>query len=86
MLDMFRGVIVLTDQQVIFRKPIGKDINLSLTQIVNVSKDKSFQGNYRMGKEFLILEAIDTKMGFIVNDPSLWIKEISSRLSLQRKD
>jgi hypothetical protein len=74
------GVIALTDRRLIFRRPLGKDIEIPLSGISEVSENKWFKGNYRGGKLFLILKlADDSEVAFMVNDHNHWMEEIWTR-------
>lgn len=71
------GVITLTDRRIIFRKPIGKNIEVPLSRITQVSKNKWFKGNYRGGREFLILALEDgSEVAFMVKDLGHWMQEV----------
>lgn len=76
-----QGVIALTDRRIVFRKPIGADIEIPFTQITKVSENDWFRGNYRAGKKFLILKLADgLEIGFMAKDHNRWIKEITTRI------
>ena len=76
------GVIALTDRRLIFRKPIGRDIEIPLSQITAVSENEWFAGNYRGGREFLILKLADaSEKAFQVKDHAGWMRELRSRLA-----
>lgn len=76
------GVIALTNRRVIFRKPLGADIEQPISHIAKVSETEWFRGNRRAGKKFLVLENNSGReIGFIVDNPVHWIREISARLS-----
>ena len=71
----------LTDRRVVCRRPIGADISIPLSSVVGVSECKWFQGNYRGGRTFVVLELADGgPFGFIVKVPVRWHQEISSRI------
>jgi len=78
------GVIALTGDRLVFRKPIGGDINIPLSQITQISENKWFAGNYRNGREFLIVKLTDgTAKAFQVKDHAGWMRELGSRVSAQ---
>lgn len=73
------GIIALTDRMLIFRKPIGSDIQISIAEIADVSKNVYFLHSYHNGREHLLLKLNDgTIVGFIVNDINRWIYEIEA--------
>jgi len=74
------GVIVLTDRRLIFRKPLGKDIEIPLPQVAGLSENKWFHGNYRSGKQFLIVKLTDgQEIGFVLKNHALWMNELTAR-------
>ena len=76
-----QGVMALTDRRLIFRKPIGGDIEIPLSQITGVSENTWFQGNYRSGKPWLILSlATGGDVAFMVGEHDHWFREIESRI------
>ena len=76
------GVIALTDRRLVFRKPVGADIDIPLSQIDGISENKWFAGNYRNGRKFLILRLADgTEKAFQVKNHDGWMRELGSRVS-----
>jgi hypothetical protein len=76
------GVIALTDRRLIFRKPIGRDIEIPLSQIAEVSENKWWAGNYRNGRLFLIVKLADGReTAFQVKNHERWMRELRSRLA-----
>lgn len=75
------GVVVLTDRQIVFRKPLGGDIRVALSEITQATENTWFAGNYRGGSKFLILTlAGGTTMAFMVKDQDRWVREITARI------
>jgi len=76
-----QGVIALTDRRLVFRKPIGGDIEIPLSQVAEVSENKWFKGNYRGGRKFLILKLADgAEVAFMVRRRRRWSLEIAARI------
>ncbi|UCH35846.1 MAG: hypothetical protein JSV65_05695 [Armatimonadota bacterium] len=76
------GVIALTDRRLIFRKPIGRDTEIPLSDIAEIRDDQWFAGNYRGGRKFLILKLTDgTETAFQVKNHDGWMRELGSGLS-----
>ena len=76
------GVIALTDRRLIFRKPIGRDTEIPLSQIAELSENKWWAGNHRNGRMFLILKLADaSEKAFQVKDHAGWMRELRSRLA-----
>jgi len=76
------GVIALTDRRLVFRKPIGRDIDIPLSQIAEISENEWFAGNYRGGREYLILKLADgSEKAFQVKNHAGWMRELGSRLA-----
>jgi hypothetical protein len=71
------GAIALTDQRLVFRKPIGGDISLPLADIEFMSLKKWYRGEYRGGRQWLILKLADgSEVAFMVRDPELWTQRM----------
>ena len=76
------GVIALTDRRLVFTKPIGGDIDISLSQVAEIAENKWFAGNYHNGRKFLILRLADgTQKAFQVKNHDGWMHELGSRVS-----
>lgn len=76
------GVIALTERELVFIKPVGGDIHIPTSEIVDVSKNAWFLHSYRMGYEHLILKLSDgTLVGFIVKDINRWMREVQAIMS-----
>ena len=76
------GVIALTDRRLVFRRPIGGNIDIPLSQIAEISENKWFAGNYRGGYKFLILKLADgTEKAFQVKHHDGWMQALGSIVS-----
>jgi len=76
------GVMALTDHRLVFRKPIGKDIEIALSQVAEIRENKWFAGTYRGGRKFLILRLADgTEKAFQAKNHDRWMQELRSRVS-----
>ena len=76
------GVIALTDRRLVFRRPIGGNIDIPLSQIAEISENKWFAGNYRGGHKFLILKLADgTEKAFQVKHHDGWMQALGSIVS-----
>ena len=77
-----KGIIALTDRRLIFKGPLGMNSDILLDQIAEVSRNKWWQGNYRNGREFLILRLKDGKeIAFQVKSPDRWEQAIQSSVT-----
>jgi hypothetical protein len=75
------GAMGLTDSKLIFIPPLGRNMEYALKDVVEVSENTWFHGNYRNGSEFLILKLADgNEVGFQVRDIERWTREIRSRM------
>jgi len=75
------GVIALTDHRLVFRKPLGRDIDIALSQVAAIAENKWFAGNYHGGRKFLILRLADgTEKAFQVKNHDGWMHELGSRV------
>lgn len=76
------GVIALTDRRLVFRKPLGEDIDIALSQVAEIAENKWFAGNYHNGRQFLILKLADgTQRAFQVKNHDGWMRELGSRVT-----
>jgi hypothetical protein len=74
------GIIALTDRRLIFRGPLGMNSDIPFDQIAETSRNKWWQGNYRNGREFLILRLTDgNEIAYQVRDIDRWEQEIRSK-------
>jgi hypothetical protein len=77
------GVAALTNRSLIFRKPLGKDLVIQLSDIQKISENTWFAGNYKSGRDFLILKLKNgQEIGFMLKDQDRWVREIRSRMAL----
>lgn len=76
------GAMGLTQTKLIFIPPLGSNKEYALSDIVTVSENTWFAGNYRGGRPFMIIKLADgNEVGFQVNNPQRWMGEIRSRLA-----
>lgn len=75
------GVIAATDKRILFRRLIGKPIDINRDEIIRVSKEKWFHKSSKMKLLHLVIHLKDeNKVAFYVRDCDLWIAQISPRL------
>lgn len=71
------GAVALTDRRLVFRKPLGGDISLPLSEMEYVSRAPRYKGCWRRGRDFLVVEMKDgSEAAFMVKDPGLWIRQM----------
>lgn len=76
------GAMGLTTDEIIFVPPLGRNMVFPLGNVVAIDSNAWFSGNYRGGREFVILKMADgSETGFQVKDHSRWMTEIRSRIS-----
>jgi hypothetical protein len=76
------GAMGLTDGKLIFIPPLGHNMEYPLKDVVEVSENTWFAGNYRNGREFMILKFTDgNEVGFQVGNQQRWVEEIRSRIN-----
>lgn len=76
------GAMGLTDTKLIFIPPLGRNYEYPLKDVVEVSENTWFAGNYRSGRAFMILKLADgNEVGFQVGNHRRWMEEIRSRIS-----
>lgn len=71
------GVLVLTEQRLVFRILIGRSIDIPLGEITGVREAKTFQGNWSGGRQHLIVQTGAGEVGFFVEDNAAWIAAIT---------
>lgn len=75
------GAIGLTENNLMFIPPLGRNMVYPLKDVVELSQNAWFHGNYRNGREFLILKLAGGKeVGFQVGDIQRWTEEIRNRM------
>jgi hypothetical protein len=75
------GAIGLTPIRVIFIPPLGRNMEYPLKDVVEVSENTWFHGNYRDGRPYMILKLADGKeVGFQTRNHQRWIEEVKSRM------
>lgn len=75
------GAMGLTESQLIFIPPLGRNMIYPLKDVIGVSENTWFAGNYRGGREFMILKLADgNEVGFQVSNHQRWMQEIQSRI------
>lgn len=75
------GIIALTDRRLIFNGPLGMNADIPFDRIAEVSRNKWWQGNYRNGRQFLILHLTDgNEVAFQVKNLDHWAQEIQSKM------
>lgn len=76
------GAMGLTDDKLIFIPPLGHNAEYPLKDIVGISENTWFAGNYRNGRPFMILKFSDgNEVGFQVGNQQRWVEEIRSRIN-----
>jgi hypothetical protein len=63
------GQIALTADRLIFRKLLGKHVDVPLTAITSVSTAKTFNGAVRGGRTHLVVHTRTGDLGYYVTDP-----------------
>jgi len=75
------GIIALTDRRLIFNGPLGMNADIPFDQIADTSRNKWWKGNYRNGREFMILRLRDgNEVAFQVKNVDRWMQEIQPRI------
>lgn len=70
------GQIALTAQRLIFRKLVGKGVDVPLRSISEVSKAKVFNKSVRGGQEHLVVHTSRGDVGYLVPDTDAWLAAI----------
>lgn len=75
------GAMGLTDSRLIFIPPWGRNMEYAIEDMVAVSENTWFAGNYWSGRPFIILKLADgTEVGFQTRNHQRWMEEIRSRI------
>lgn len=75
------GAMGLTTNKLIFIPPLGSNKEYLLSDVVEVSENTWFAGNYRSGNAFMIVKLADgNEVGFQVSNYQRWMTEIKARI------
>ncbi len=75
------GVMALTPTCIRFLPPAGKEIMVPIAGIESLSANTWFKGNYRSGRDWLIVKMRDGReMAFMTSEHGRWMRELG-RLS-----
>jgi hypothetical protein len=73
------GVVALTDRRLLFRKLIGKGVEVHVSDIAAVREDTWFLRSYRSGRPHVIVKTRSgAELGFIVARHGEWMEAIRS--------
>jgi hypothetical protein len=63
----------VTNQKLLLQKAIGGRVEVDLADVVDVTIEKAFMGNWRPGNPVLVLKTrTDNRIGFFVRDIEAW--------------
>jgi hypothetical protein len=74
------GQIALTAQRLIFRKLVGKGVDVPLAAIKGVSKAKVFNKSVRGGSQHLVVHTDRGDLGYLVPDTDAWVAAIADAI------
>jgi len=66
------GTALLTSERFSFRIKIGKDVEVRLTDVLDIHTARSFQRRVRAGATFVVLRTAAGEAGFIFSDSEVW--------------
>lgn len=76
------GVMALTTKRLIFRVMFGKGFDIPMEDVTEITQARWFEGMYRNGREFLILQLRDGgRIGFQMKNHSAWMEEIRRQIA-----
>lgn len=76
------GAMGLTDSRLIFVPPWGRNMEYAIKDMVEVSENTWFAGNYHSGRPFIILKLADgSEVGFQTRNHQRWMEEIRLRIN-----
>lgn len=78
------GQIALTATRLIFRKILGKHVDVPLAAIISVSTAKTFNGSVRGGHTHLVVHTRTGDLGYYVTDLDGWVVAIEGALKSRR--
>lgn len=78
------GQIALTATRLIFRKILGKHVDVALAAITSVSTAKTFNGSVRGGHTHLVVHTHTGDVGYYVTDLDGWVAAIEGALTRPR--
>ena len=74
------GQIALTAQRLIFRKLVGKGVDVPLATITSVTKAKVFNKSVRGGSQHLVVHTDRGDLGYLVPDTDAWVAAIEDAI------
>ena len=75
------GVLVLTEERLLFRILVGRSVDIPVGEITGVREAKTFRGNWSGGRRHLIVQTGAGEVGFFVEDNAAWMAAITSATS-----
>lgn len=73
------GKIALTERRILFRKTVGKGIDVPLSDVTGVRTDKTFNRSRVGGKVHLVVNTHHGEVAYFVGDLDAWVRAISQR-------
>jgi hypothetical protein len=74
------GQFALTRNRLIFRKIVGKGVDIPLRSVSGVSKAKVFNKSVRGGSEHLVVHTHTGDVGYLVVDTDAWVAAIEAAI------
>lgn len=71
------GLLALTTDRLVFRKLLGKGIDVERARITGVRVAKSFNRSVVGGRVHLVVATPSGELGFIVTDTDEWVRALS---------
>lgn len=73
------GTIALTERRILFRKTVGRGIDVPLSDVVGVSTAPTFNRSRVGGQTHLVVHTHHGDVAYFVSDMAVWVRAISQR-------
>lgn len=75
------GTLALTDRRLVFRRPIGRDISIPLSDVLSVSDTATLWKMRHTTRNYFALTLLDgTEVVFLIRNQDLWLDALRERL------
>lgn len=74
------GRLALTASRLVFRKLVGKGVDVPLSAVTGVSTAKTFNGSVRSGATHLVVHTATGDLGYYVRDLDAWTAAIEGAI------
>lgn len=73
------AAVALTDERLLFRRAVGKPVEVPVSSITGARRAKAFNGAATGGRTHVIVQVPGGEVGFFVADPDAWMEALAPR-------